>query len=158
MIPKFTVRKEFYNELLDKSEETIKYFKRFEEPYDEFKNYGIAVYPNHTESHLDKNGVGQFNEKYYAMLDDWGYCPSENALVQFLRKNGIVDSNTPYMITAHLVKTEVAEDDESYTSTYINEEGEDTDLNYYDYQDEYGKPTTQYEGYLIKFRIFVLNE
>lgn len=158
MIPKFTVRKEFYDELLDKSEETIQYFKRFEEPYDEFNNYGIAVYPNHTESHLDKNGVGQFNEKYYAMIDDWGYCPSENALVQFLRKNGIVDSNTPYMITAHLVKTEVAEDDESYTSTYINEEGEDTDLNYYDYQDEYGKPTTQYDGYLIKFRIFILNE
>ena len=78
--------------------------------------------------------------------------------MQFLHKNGIVDSNTPYMITAHLVQIEVAEDDESFTSTYVNEEGEDTDMNYYDYQDEYGKPTTQYDGYLIKFRIFVLNE
>ena len=157
MIPKFTVRKEFYDELLDKSEETIEYFKRFEEPYDEFKNYGIAVYPNHAELHLSKDGNGQFNERYYAMIDDWGYCPSENALVQFLRKNGIVDSETPYMVTAHLVKTEVAEDDESYTY-YINEEGEETDMEYYDYQKEYGKPVTQYEGYLIKFRIFILNE
>ena len=92
MIPKFTVRKEFYDELLDKSEETIEYFKRFEEPYDEFKNYGIAVYPNHTDGHLDKNGIGQFNEKYRPILDDWGYCPSEYALVQFLNKKGIVES------------------------------------------------------------------
>ena len=158
MIPKFTVRKEFYDELLDKSEETIEYFKRFEEPYDEFKNYGIAVYPNHNELHLSKDGKNLFNEKYQPMIDNWGYCPSEYSLVQFLHKNGIVDSNTPYMITAHLVQIEIAEDDESYTSTYVDEEGEDTDLNYYAYQDEYGKPTTQYEGYLIKFRIFVLNE
>lgn len=157
MIPKFTVRKEFYDELLDKSEETIEYFKRFEEPYDEFKKYGIAVYPNHTDGHLDKNGIGQFNEKYRPILDDWGYCPSEYALVQFLNKKGIVESETPYMVTAHLVKTEVAEDDESYTY-YINEEGEETDMEYYDYQEEYGKPVTQYEGYLIKYRIFILEK
>ena len=52
----------------------------------------------------------------------------------------------------------IKEEDESYTSTYVDEEGEDTDMSYYDYQDEYGKPVTQYDGYLIKFRIFVLNE
>jgi hypothetical protein len=61
------------------------------------------------------------------------------------------------MVTAYLVKTEVAEDDESYTY-YINEEGEETDMEYYDYQKEYGKPVTQYEGYLIRFRIFILDE
>jgi hypothetical protein len=157
MIPKFTVRKEFYNELLDKLEETIENFKRFEEPYDEFKNYGIAVYPKNAELHLSKDGNGQFNEKYYAMLDDWGYCPSENALVQFLHNRGIVSSNTPYMVTAHLVKTEVAAEDETY-SYYVTEDGEESDMTVCDYIDEYGKPTTQYEGYLIKFRIFILNE
>lgn len=157
MIPKFTVRKEFYDELLDKSEETIEYFKRFEEPYDEFKTYGIAVYPNHNELHLSKDGKNLFNEKYRAMLDDWGYCPSENALVQFLHNRGIVSSNTPYMVTAHLVKTEVAEEDETY-SYYVTEDGEENDMTVYDYIDEYGYPETQYEGYLIKFRIFILNE
>ena len=157
MIPKFKVRKEFYDELLDKSDETIEYFKRFEEPYDEFKNYGIAVYPNHAELHLSKDGNGQWIERYRAMLDDWGYCPSENALVQFLHNRGIVSSNIPYMVTAHLVKIEVAEEDETY-SYYVTEDSEESDMTVYDYIDEYGYPETQYEGYLIKFRIFILNE
>lgn len=157
MIPKLHVRKEFYDELTDKSEETIEYFKRFEEPYDEFKVYGIAVYPNNSELHLSRKGNGQWIEKYTAMLDDWGYCPSEAALVQYLHNRCIISSKTPYMVTAKLVKIDVAEEDDTY-AYYVTEDAEESDMTVSDYIEEYGHPETQYENCLIKFRIFILNE
>ena len=157
MIPKLHVRKEFYDELIDKSEETIEYFKRFEEPYDEFKVYGIAVYPNNSELHLSTKGNGQWIEKYSAMLDDWGYCPSEASLVKFLHDRCIISSKTPYMVTAKLVKIDVAEEDDTY-AYYVTEDGEESDMTVSDYIEEYGYPETQYENCLIKFRIFILNE
>lgn len=157
MIPKLHVRKEFYDELTDKSEETIEYFKRFEEPYDEFKVYGIAVYPNNSELHLSTKGNGQWIEKYTAMLDDWGYCPSEGALVQYLHNRCIISSKTPYMVTAKLVKIDVAEEDDTY-AYYVTEDAEESDMTVSDYIEEYGHPETQYENCLIKFRIFILNE
>lgn len=157
MIPKLTIRNEFYDELLDKSDETVEYFKRLEEPYDEFKMYNVDVYPKDAESQLSKHNDGLWVEKYSPMIDDWGYCPSESALVQFLHNRGLISSNTPYMVTAHLVKIEVAEEDETY-SYYITEDGEESDMTVYDFIDEHGYPETQYEGYLIKFDIFILNE
>ena len=148
MIPKLIPNEEFYNTI---STGNRQYFRNMEEPYEEYANLDVAVYPVNDEMFIGKDNL--FNNFKCCMLEDWGYCPSEFALVDYLKP--YIKADTNYFVTVHFVSIETAKEDESY-ATFINAYGEDTDMDVYDYIDEYGCPPTQYEGKLIKFCIYVL--
>ena len=50
---------------------------------------------------------------------------------------------------------DIVEENESY-STYIDDNGESTDMDFLDYVEEYGYPSTQFANMLLSFNIYIL--
>ena len=155
MIPRLKVSEFFYKEICEElTKEEVQLWKNIETPYDNFADNSFPVYQKNVECYVGKHWL--WDEYKNTTWDVSGYCTSEWALKTYLHP--FIESETKYMVTARLVKFDVAEDDESVLMGFINEEGEDTDMRFCDYVDEYGYPKTQYENMVIMFDVFILNE
>lgn len=149
MIPKLIPNEDFYKTLAPSD---IPWFKNLSEPYEEFLDNSVLVYQPPVEDWIGKERL--FTKYNHARLDEWGCCPSVDSLVSFLTDH-INSENTKYLVTAYLVNMDIVEENESY-STYIDDNGESTDMDFLDYVEKYGRPSTQFEDMLLSFNIYIL--
>lgn len=150
MIPKLTVNNDFLNTI---NEEERQWWEKMAEPVIVFEYDDIHIYNNQADTFVGEDWL--FDEYKKASIDFYGYCPSEESLKNIILP--LKETETNYMVTARLVEKYVADCDDGY-GCYYNEDGECTDMSYPDYVDEYGHPTTQYEGYVVRFTVYILIE
>lgn len=153
MIPKLKVNEDFLKTV---DEQNLQYWKQMAEPvieYAYFNNTTIPVYSNQADTFVGKDWL--FNEFKKTEIDFYGYCPSEESLRHIIFPFKGLGGN--FMVTARLIEKNVADCDDGY-GCYYNEEGENTDMSYPDYVDEYGHPVTQYEGQVISFTVYILED
>lgn len=152
MIPRLIANENFYKTIQEDDNVDINILKEYEEPIEEFLKYNVPVYLPYTDTWVGKGKI--FEEYNHARLDEWGCCPSVNSLISFLTDH-INSENTKYLVTSYLVNMDIVEENESY-STYIDDNGESTDMDFLDYVEKYGRPSTQFENMLLSFNIYIL--
>ena len=149
MIPILKPNEKFFVGLED---DVAKWYTEKSEPIAFFNN--IPIYRNDVDTDVKKDCL--FDEYITASIDTFGYCPSEDALIKILEPFQ-KDNKKKYLVTAFWVDKYVADCDDSYRYLY-NENGEDMRMNYPDYVDEYGHPTTELKNKIISFDIYQLME
>lgn len=114
---------------------------------------GIPIYNLNANDWVGKGWP--FDEYKKTEIDFYGYCPSETAL-KYIAKP-LIGSKNKYMVIAYGTKKSIADITDNYRY-YYDEKGNNTYMNYLDYVDKYGHPTTQYDEFLIAFDIYKLIE
>lgn len=90
-------------------------------------------------------------ENYRASLLDYGYADTEAAVEKYLQD--YIDDPDPYFVEVGLMSMDY--DGYYKNGSYINEDGIDTDKDYWDIQFE-TEPKQEHEGYWVKFAVFRL--
>lgn len=152
MIPKLNVNDEFLKSVRNEDRHLWEKMTESVMELDYVNGYTIPIYNTQAVTFVGENWL--FNEYKGTEIEFYGYCPSENALRKIAFPFKGIGGN--YMVTARLVEQKVAEDDED--GWYYNEDGDDTEMIYSDYIDEYGQPTTQYQNQLVQFTVYYLKE
>jgi hypothetical protein len=86
---------------------------------------------------------------------DYGYADTEAAIEKYLQQY-IDEPNELYFVEIGLMCMDY---DKYYKNgSYINEDGEDTEMDYWDYWDDdsENKPTQEYEGNWVTFTVYIL--
>lgn len=151
MIPTLKVNLDFYKSLAG-GKNTYEYFKYCETPYDEFGDNSIPIYLPHTEIKVGEYNL--FNEYKRANLLEYGCCPTEMSLINYLQQ--FVNCHENYLVTAKLVTFDVAMN--NHYGIYVDESGEDSECTIEDYFSQYGYPEdlVEYDNKVIKFCIYEL--
>ena len=150
MIPNLKINDKFLSEV---EENDVEWWEMMSKPILVFEYDNIPIYNHHAETYVGKDWL--FNEYKKAKIDLYGYCPSEDSLRKIVLS--LKEHETKYMVTAFVVEKYVADHDDGY-GCYYNEEGENTDMSYPDYVDDYGHPATQYKNCVIRFHVYKLIE
>lgn len=116
-------------------------------------NEDIMCHPMNANGHI---WAFKGYENYHATLLDYGYADTEAAVEKYLQKY-IDEPNESYFVEIGLMSM----DYEKYykNGSYIDEDGEDTDMDYWDYWDDSeNEPTQEYEGKWVKFAVYILEQ
>lgn len=145
MIPKLEFTAESWPE--EYREEVV---EALDKHYDLNGNEDIRCHPYNANCHIY---AFKGYENYRASLLDYGYADTEAAVEKYLQKY-IDEPNESYFVEIGLMSM----DYEKYykNGSYINEDGEDTDMDYWDYWDEESEPTQEYENSWVKFAVYIL--
>ena len=114
-------------------------------------NDNIICHPHNANGHIF---AFKGYENHRAILLDYGYADTEAAVEKYLQKY-IDEPNESYFVEIGLMSM----DYEKYykNGSYINEDGEDTMMDYWDYWDDLeNEPTQEYEGNWVKFSVYIL--
>ena len=114
-------------------------------------NDNIICHPHNANCHIY---AFKGYENHRAILLDYGYADTEAAVEKYLQKY-IDEPNESYFVEIGLMSM----DYEKYykNGSYINEDGEDTDMDYWDYWDDSdNEPTQEYEGKWVTFSVYIL--
>lgn len=146
MIPKLTFTAKSWPEENQKEAERI-----FGETIPLNGNKDILCY------RIDPSGVMFAYEGYedhFPYMEKYGYADTEEAIEKYL-KPYIEDPEKEYFIELGLMSKDY---DKYYKNGYyINENGEDTGIDFYDiYEDEESEPETEYENAWVTFVIYEL--
>jgi hypothetical protein len=115
-------------------------------------NEDIRCHPHNANGHIY---AFKGYENYRATLLDYGYADTEAAIEKYLQQY-IDEPNELYFVEIGLMCMDY---DKYYKNgSYINEDGEDTEMDYWDYWDDdsENKPTQEYEGNWVTFTVYIL--
>ena len=112
-------------------------------------NEEIICHPHNANCHIF---AFKGYENYHTVLLDYGYADTEAAVEKYLQTY-IDEPNELYFIELGLMSM----DYEKYykNGSYIDEDGEDTMMDYYDIEFE-TEPIQEYEGSWVKFSVYIL--
>ena len=125
--------------------------KAFDKQYTLNDNDDIICHPCNANCHIY---AFKGYENHRAILLDYGYADTEAAVEKYLQQY-IDEPNELYFVELGLMSM----DYEKYykNGSYINEDGEDTMMDYWDYWDDSENEHTQeYEGNWVKFSVYIL--
>jgi hypothetical protein len=148
MIPKLEFTAESWSE--EYREEVT---KAFDKQYTLNGNDDIICHPRNANCHIY---AFKGYENHRATLLDYGYADTEAAVEKYLQTY-IDEPNESYFVEIGLMSM----DYEKYykNGSYINEDGEDTMMDYWDYWDDSeNEPTQEYEGNWVKFAVYILEQ
>ena len=147
MIPILKINEDFFTQIIDKK--TYDYFRKHQDPL-KFADNSIPIYRSHADLHVGKDNL--FNEfKRTNLTDDYGYCPTEESLIKYLQKY-VDDPNNNFLIQVNLVDVDYVQEFQHFIDNYGNQ----TNYDFYEYVDEFGMPDIEYERNLIHYVIYKL--
>ena len=143
MIPKLEFTAEIWPE-----EYRAEVVENLDKHFDLNGNEDIRCHPHNANCHIY---AFKGYENYRYSLLDYGYADTEAAVEKYIQD--YIDDPDPYFVEVGLMSM----DYEKYykNGSYINEDGEDTDKDYWDIQFE-TEPKQEHEGYWVKFAVFRL--
>ena len=145
MIPKLEFTAESWPE--EYREEAIKTLDRH---YILNGNENIVCHPRNANCHIF---AFKGYENYRASLLDYGYADTEAAVEKYIQD--YIEDPDPYFVEVGLMSMDY--DGYYKNGSYINEDGEDTSMDYWDYWgDSDNEPTQEYEGNWVKFSVYRL--
>ena len=111
-------------------------------------NEEIRCHPHNANCHIY---AFKGYENHRAILLDYGYADTEAAVEKYLQD--YIDDPDPYFVEVGLMSMDY--DGYYKNGSYINEDGIDTDKDYWDIQFE-TEPKQEHEGYWVKFAVYRL--
>ena len=145
MIPKLEFTAEIWPE-----EYRAEVVENLDKHFDLNGNEDIRCHPHNANCHIY---AFKGYENYRYSLLDYGYADTEAAVEKYIQD--YIDDPDPYFVELGLMSMEY--DGYYKNGSYINEDGEDTAMDYWDYWgDSENEPTQEYEGYWVKFSVYIL--